>query len=61
MNLLLKIASLVGLALTAGPAFLVFTGDISWSTHATLMFAGTILYFSTAPFWMGKKASDTPI
>ncbi len=61
MKLLLKFASFVGLALTVAPAFLVFTGDITWSTHAGLMLAGTILYFSTAPFWMGQKASDSPV
>ena len=52
MNRLLKLASLVGLSLTAVPAFFVFAGTITWATHATLMMVGTVLWFATAPFWM---------
>ncbi len=52
MTVLLKLLSFVGLALTVGPAFLVFTGATSWETHATLMLVGTVLWFGTAPFWM---------
>jgi hypothetical protein len=52
MNTILKLVSFAGLALTVGPAFLVFAGSITWRTHAMLMFAGTLLWFITAPFWM---------
>lgn len=47
--------SLLGLGLTIIPSFLVFTGTISWNAHANMMFAGMVLWFVTAPFWMGKK------
>ncbi len=54
MELLLKIISGLGLALTVIPAFLVFAGTIPWSTHATLMLIGTLMWFGSAPFWMKK-------
>jgi hypothetical protein len=55
MKPMLVILSFLGLALTIIPAFLVFGGIITWNTHATLMLAGMILWFVTAPFWLGKK------
>ncbi len=54
MSLLTKLASAVGLGLTIVPAFLVFAGSVPWETHATLMLTGTVLWFVTAPLWMGK-------
>ena len=57
MKLTLKLLSLVGLALTVVPAFLVMDGLIRWETHALLMVIGMVLWFSTAPFWM-KKTVD---
>lgn len=58
MKLILKLISAAGLGLTVLPAFFVFNGSISWFTHATLMAAGTIVWFVSAPFWMnvGKTA-----
>ena len=53
-KLLLKLASFVGLGLTVVPAFLTFAGTITWDTHATMMAIGTLLWFTTAPFWMRK-------
>lgn len=49
--------SCLGLGLTVIPSFLVFTGMIGWNVHANLMFAGMVLWFVTAPFWLGKKQS----
>ena len=60
MDTLLKIASFLGLGLTVVPAFLLFAGTISWETHATLMLAGTILWFGTSPFWMREEVSELP-
>ena len=57
MQILLKLLSFVGLALTVVPAFFVFAGTITWSTHATLMLIGTVLWFITAPFWMETEKS----
>ncbi len=52
MKYALMAVSFVALALTVVPAFLVWQGGLSWDTHANLMLAGTLLWFSTAPFWM---------
>jgi len=49
------ILSMIGLGLTVIPSFLVFNGVISLHTHKQLMFAGTVLWFITAPLWVGKK------
>lgn len=50
--LLVKLISVLGLALTVVPAFLVFAGVIVWQTHAQLMLLGAVLWFASAPFWM---------
>lgn len=55
MKTVLIILSFIGLALTVLPAFFVFSGAIPWQTHANLMATGMVLWFVTAPFWMGKK------
>jgi len=55
MKEILKVASLIGLGLTLIPAFMVALGIISWQAHATLMFAGTLIWFGSAPFWMSRK------
>jgi len=55
MKTFLITVSFFGLALTIAPSFLVFGGAIPWKTNAYLMFAGMILWFISAPFWLGKK------
>ncbi|MBN2415530.1 hypothetical protein JXO52_06795 [bacterium] len=55
MRRVLQIISAAGLAMVIVPAFLVFAGRIPWRTHADLMLAGTVLWFVTAPFWMGMS------
>uniref|UniRef100_A0A7V2AZZ8 Uncharacterized protein n=1 Tax=Rhodothermus marinus TaxID=29549 RepID=A0A7V2AZZ8_RHOMR len=52
---LLQGISGLGLLLTIGPSWLVFTGQLSWETHANLMLLGTAVWFITAPFWMRSK------
>ena len=62
MKYLLKAGSFIGLGLTVVPAFLVFSGKLTWHTHATLMAIGALLWFVTAPFWMIKEdATHNPI
>lgn len=60
MKALLKIISFAGLALTVIPAVLVFAGEITWDTHATLMLVGTIAWFATSPFWMEEALPEEP-
>jgi thiosulfate reductase cytochrome b subunit len=50
----LKLISFVGLALTVGPAFLVFAGWVTWDRYATWMLVGMLLWFLSAPFWMKR-------
>jgi hypothetical protein len=52
MKLILKSLSLLGLALTILPAFLVFLNLLSWSLHSDLMTVGMIVWFVSAPVWM---------
>jgi hypothetical protein len=54
MKILLMAISFAGLILTVVPAFFVFAGSITWQTHARLMLLGTVLWFATAPLWMGR-------
>jgi hypothetical protein len=60
MKALIKLISSVGLALTVVPAALVFAGETSWDTHATLMLIGTLLWFATSPFWMREERPEDP-
>ncbi len=55
MRLLAQIVSLIGLLLTAVPAFLVFAGSMPFERHTLLMLVGTLLWFGSAPVWMKKK------
>lgn len=55
MNLLLKLISFTGLALTVLPSILVFKDVISFEHHTLLMFIGMILWFASSPFWMKEK------
>lgn len=55
MKRVLQSISFCGLVLVIVPAFLVFAGRMEWQTHAGLMLAGTVLWFVTAPLWMGKS------
>ena len=58
MKLFIKIISFTGLALTLIPAFLVYQGSIDLDTNKTLMLAGTLCWFLTAPYWMNKTAKS---
>ena len=57
MKYILKIGSILGLGLTVVPAVLVFSGTLTWDTHAMLMAIGALLWFATAPFWLLKEGS----
>jgi hypothetical protein len=55
MTQILKIISWLGLLLTISPAFMHFAGMIEFEQHKWITFIGTVLYLTTAPFWMNKK------
>ncbi|MDZ7319409.1 MAG: hypothetical protein ONB11_09665 [candidate division KSB1 bacterium] len=50
-----KLFSYAGLLLTLVPSMLVFAGSITFQAHKQLMLMGTVLWFVTAPFWLGKQ------
>lgn len=54
-NTLFGIIAISGLVLTILPSVLVFTGEISQSTHQQLMIIGFVLWFFTAPAVMRRK------
>ncbi|MDZ7331274.1 MAG: hypothetical protein ONB31_04810 [candidate division KSB1 bacterium] len=55
MKTILIILSFIGLALTLFPSLLVFLAAISFRFHLSLMLLGTVIWFSTAPFWLKKS------
>jgi hypothetical protein len=55
MMLLIKIISITGLALNIIPALLTFNDIISFDHYITLMLAGTLMWFLTAPFWINRN------
>lgn len=58
MQILIKLLSITGLALTLIPAFLVFAQALDLATSKNLMLIGTILWFASAPFAFGKKEAE---
>lgn len=52
---ILLIISIVCLALTIVPSFLVFAQVIDMGQNKTLMLLGTAGWFITAPYWMRKQ------
>lgn len=55
MKKLLPVLSISGLALVIVPACLYLAEFSDKSQMQTLMLAGTLLWFATAPLWMGKN------
>jgi hypothetical protein len=58
MKNILKIISLLGLALTIVPSMLVFKGVIDLKLHYNLMIVGMVLWFGSAPLWMKSKSLE---
>jgi uncharacterized protein YxeA len=52
---ILIVISVIGLLLTLLPAFFYFYNEITLDQQKNLMLTGTILWLSSAPFWLGKK------
>ena len=55
MKTILKVISVVGLLLTVGPSFLVFSQTITLEAHKTIALIGTLMWIATAPFWINKS------
>jgi len=55
MKILLRAISFAGLILVLLPAVLTFAGQMAFDTATAWMMVGTIGWFGTAVFWLGKK------
>ena len=51
----LKLVSWLGLALTLLPSFFVFTDRLSLETFQAVVLAGSLLWLTTAPFWVNRS------
>ncbi len=55
MKILSGSLAIIGLLATIAPSILVFSGVIEPATHKTIMTAGMILWFVTAPLFIKRK------
>lgn len=55
MKKLLPSVSLVGLALVIVPAILYLAETVEKDSMKLLMLLGSLVWFGTAPFWMGGR------
>ncbi len=55
MKYILQILSFFGLILTIGPSIAYKTGWLVFFDVKIYMFIGTLVWFGTAVFWLGKK------
>lgn len=58
MKTLLKLLSYLALLLVVVPPVLYLAGSLEKSTMSNLMLAGTLVWFATVPFWMGRKQAS---
>lgn len=58
MKNLLRILSYSALIITVAPGFLVFNGMMEFEKYKIWVLFGTILWFSTAPFWINKEKTE---
>lgn len=56
MKKLLMIVSILALVMLIAPPIGVFLGKMEIQTSKNWMLAATLLWFATAPFWMGKNS-----
>jgi hypothetical protein len=52
---ILPIVSYLGLALVIAPPIAYLAGALDKSAMSSVMLAGTIVWFGSVPFWMGRK------
>ena len=57
MKIVLPIISYLALALVIVPAILYLTGSMDKPLMKTIMLVGTLAWFVSVPFWMGRKQS----
>jgi hypothetical protein len=57
MKKLVPLVSIIGLALVIVPACLYLAEAVDKPRMQSLMLAGTLLWFVSAPLWLGKNGS----
>jgi uncharacterized membrane protein len=57
MKILMPIVSFLGLVLVFVPAVAYLADTMDKNTMTTIMLIGTVIWFVSAPFWMGRNAS----
>lgn len=60
MKKLLPLLSLLGLAGIILPPIVYLAGSCEKSTMSAFMLAGTLAWFGTVPFWMGRSEAGEP-
>jgi len=56
---IIKFISFLALAGTIIPSILVFMGVMDLQTNKSIMAISMIIWFSTVPFWINKKAEES--
>lgn len=58
MKSILKFLSFAALGLVIIPPLLYLTGSLAKPAMSSVMLAGTLLWFATVPFWMGRDGTE---
>ena len=58
MKKLLVLVSLIGLLAVLFPPLLYLAGSLEKPAMSHIMLAGTLLWFASVPFWMGKTSDE---
>lgn len=58
MKKLLIFVSLAGLLCVIVPPIMYLAGNLDKSPMSTAMLVGTLLWFASAPLWMGKNSDE---
>jgi len=58
MKSILKCLSFAALALVIVPPVFYLAGNLAKPAMSYAMLAGTVLWFATVPFWMGRGEAD---
>lgn len=58
MRTFLKYLSFVGLALVIAPVLAYVAGALDRGAMSTVMLVGTLIWFVSVPFWMGRTTGS---
>ncbi|RMF44818.1 MAG: hypothetical protein D6753_01615 [Planctomycetota bacterium] len=55
MTKVVKVVSLISLALVLVPSMMYFAGMLAHDTVRSLAVVGTLMWFAATPMWMGRE------